>query len=334
MKKSIIFLPIILIYLVFAVFILQNNVMQIPGGAEMAGIIIYFNAIFTSLIIFLATFGSIILVTQIFNKNKYIDVMIFIIFLLGLIVTHTATSKICVYEERNFSIPSIISKQNEDLQKTIKSGKKILSKSDNVYPERKIILEDSIVIMNFLNNFLDSCQMALNPVEKMSFASRFKNFFELNLSDSTRSKNDSTLIKKIKSSLTLDFIAYSPNEKFIASVMTYSYHENRVGILFLIGEKNKKNFRLNKLYCNYDGGDIFTNKEYAFYNFFIDINDKYKHYGCKCKISSKSLWECDHFDKVFIGENYVYKYRVTNSFSSVYKEYRDTIGMSFVIPKN
>lgn len=334
MKKSLISLPLIILYIVFAIFIIQNNVSQIPGSAEMAGIIIYFNTIFTSLVIFLATFGIIILINQIFNKSKYIDLLIVIIFLLGLIYTHSETLNICAYEDRNISVYSRISNQKEELQKIIKSGKKSLSKSDNVYPEREIMVNDSIVIMNFLNKFLDSCQMALKPIEKMSFNSRFSNFFELNLSDSTRSINDSTLIENIKSSLSLDFIAYSPNEKFISTAMTYSYHKNRVRILFLIGEKNKENFILNKLYCNSEGEDVFISKEYAFYKFFIDIKDEYKYYGCKCKVASKSFWECDHFNKVFIYQNYVYKYRVTNSFSSVYKEYRDTIGMSFVIPKD
>lgn len=332
MKKSIIFLPIILVYLIFAIFILFNNVSQIPGGAEMAGIIIYFNAIFTSFIIFIGTIGLIILITQIFKKSKYKDVMIVIVFLLGLIYTHSETLNICVYEDRNISVYSRISKQKEELQEVIKLGKKALSKSDNVYPEREIILKDSIIIMNFLNDFLDSCQVALNPTEKIYFNSRFNNFFELNFSDSTRSKNDSILIEKIKSSLTLDFMAYSPDEKFISTALTYSYHEDRVRILFLIGEKNKDNFRLNKLYCNYDGIDIFINKEYAFYKFFIDIKDPNKYSGCKCKVASKKFWECDHFNKVFIGQNHVYKYRVTNSFSSLHKEYRDTIGMSLVIP--
>lgn len=96
MKKSIIFLPIILVYLIFAIFILFNNVSQIPGGAEMAGIIIYFHAIFTSFIIFIGTIGLIILITQIFKKSKYKDVMIVIVFLLGLIYTHSETLNICV----------------------------------------------------------------------------------------------------------------------------------------------------------------------------------------------------------------------------------------------
>lgn len=333
MKKSLIFLPLVLVYLVFAIFILFNNVSQIPGGAEMAGIIIYFNAIFTSFIIFIGTFGLIILITQIFKKSKYKDVIIVIVSLLGLIYTHSETLNICAYEDRNISVYSRISMQKEELQKVIKLGKKTLSKSDNVYPKREIILKDSIIIMNFLYNFLDSCQIALNPTEKIYFNSRFSNFFELNFSDSTRSKNDSILIESIKSSLTLDFIAYSPDEKFISTALTYSYHEDRVRILFLIGKKNEENFSLNKLYCNYTGEDIFVSKEYAFYKFFIDIKDENKYGGCKCKVASKSFWECDHFNKVFIGQNHVYKYQVSSSYSPTYKDYRDTIGMSFVIPK-
>lgn len=332
MKKSLIFL-LIIIYIVFAIFILFNNVSKIPGGSEMAGIIIYFHAIFKSFIIFIGTFGLIILITQIFKKSKYLDIIIFILLLLGLIYTHCETSKICAYEDRNISISSRLSMQKEELQKVVKLGKKTLLKSDNIYPEKEIILKDSIVIINFLNDFLDSSQIALNATEKIYFNSRFSNFFELNLSDSTRSINDSILIQKIKSSLTLDFISYSPDEKFISTALTYSYHEDRVRILFLIGEKNKENFRLNKLYCNYDGIDVFINKEYALYKFFIDSKDENKYGGCKCKVTSKSFWECDHFKKVFIGQNYEYNYRITNSFSTIHKEYRDTIGMSFVIPK-
>ena len=334
MKKSIIFLPVIVVYLVFAIFILGNNVSQIPGGAEMAGIIIYFNAIFLTFVIFLGTFGISILVTQIFKKNKYLDGMIVVIFILGLVVTHYQTLSICDYEERNYSVDSQISKQNQELHKIIKSGKKALSKSNNVYPERKIILEDSIAIMNFLNNFLDSCQMVLQPAEKISINLKFNNFFELYLSDSIASKNDSLLIEKIKSSISLDYIAYSPNEKFLTTAFTYSYHENRVRILFLIGEKNKENFRFNKLYCNYTGEDIFVNEEYAFYKFILDIKDDDKYHGCNCKIASKIFWECDHFNKVQIGQNFVFKYQVSSSYSPIYKDYRDTIGMKFVISKS
>lgn len=332
MKKSTKFLPYALFYIFIAFLILVSNVNQIPSDAELAGIIIYLNAIFITVVILLVTLGFLLLSTQFFSNRNYQFIINTFIILFGLFTTNRETKNICTFENQDYSVYSIISKQKEDMTKTIDAGKDILQKSDNVKVNRAIIRKDSTIIINYINNFLDSCIMPVMPKEKQIIKSKFINFFHLILSDSTTSKVDSILISSIKKSISLDYIAYSPDEKFIVTMLTYNYSENRVGILFLLGESSNSSLNLYKRDCNFEG-DIFINQEYAFYKFFTDIRSRYKDYKCSCDLSSKNFWECSNFEKIFIMSNYVNRFKIVNKYDNQLKVYKDTLATSFIISK-
>ena len=332
MKKSGVFWPFIFVYIIFALMLFANNVNQIPNDVEFAGVFLFLSAILISILVFLATAAGLFLSIQVFSKTKFITPLIIGILLIGLYATHLTTFNICVFEKRDNSPESIISKQSKEREKVIRSGKTILLKSDNIFPEKREINKDSLIIVDFIQKYLDSCLMPLKLPEAKKVNSNFLHFFHLILSDSSRSENDSLLILSIKKSISLDYIAYSPDEKFIITMLTYSYSENRVGILFLLGERNDTKLELYKRDCNFDG-DIFIDKEYAFYKFFTDIKSVYKGYGCGCDVSSKSFWECSNFEKVSIKPNYVNRFKILNKYDNQLKIYKDTIAMSFLISK-
>lgn len=326
MKKI---LPFLIIGFTLSIIILFYNISRIPSGHEMGAILEAFSAIITTIVIFGITIGVSVYVSTLESDSQ--NYLQFSIYFLCVLLVSFASWKICISEERGKTYEEVREIQSNKLEKLISKGNRLIEKSDNIVPDIKTKAKDSISIMIFFTHFLDSAVISSSYKKDLSYHDVFSHFFNRNLTDSD-SIESINCRKNILKNLSIDLMAYSPDRKFIFSILTYDINVNPTesNALALIGERKTGELILYKYRCfSNDYGVL--NKKYAFYDLICNLKDK-KSPCFKGSPLEKEFWTGRFFNKIDINGQEKYIYQVNELYNQGDKQFDDT-DVPFIIVK-
>jgi hypothetical protein len=286
--------------------ITYHGITHIPGSAEFAGPFIALGTL-----MFFAFFYVITLAISFFIKESTIlritlQCILYLLFLFMCLV---------INGDIDLSTPKTKEEiKRDEIKETIhlqKKYDKLLKHNNLFYPNNRIVTKDKESILSTLKKFL-ACEAF--PISKHSeYHSKFRGIFNRTLEYSDSIEINSYR-KSISDSLTIDFICYSPNLKYLFVILTYNLCHKEViesNAFIFLGEKDKSDdIRLYLLpYQNYYGE---INKKYSFYHALDNINT----YGISFSNANPlydSYWKSHEFDVIKISKQVIYRYQIEHA---------------------
>ncbi|MES2838017.1 MAG: hypothetical protein V4667_10875 [Bacteroidota bacterium] len=305
MKKN---LPIIILLAIVNFLLIIVNIQNIPAGNEMGGLAQAIIALFFSGIIFYATTTLSVWLSK--KDNNYQVLQIFI-FITSAILTYCASWYVCVYE-KPYKADSVY--RNEEIIKGNQNKNKVFNtfkNSENNYKRDRLSISDSLSLRIFFSDFLSEN----NINNDSNFHSTFYEIFNLNIE-----KNDTVILKeyidRIKKSISIDYMGYSPNRNFNFVILTYELRKRNVYPLVLIGNRLNNNIKYHKYPCYRDDGPTVT-KDYLLFK----IIERFNEFGVPCNHSNPleyDFWNSEYFDTLSINNKKLYRYQLEYSLSKKY----------------
>ena len=214
----------------------------------------------------------------------------------------------------------VMEQQLNRLDRMTRRGDRLLARSQNTIADRTILLEDSVAIINYFNQFLSIPFYNYSDSVVLQYSARYSHFFNRNLIRRPHGKIElifdieetNKRRQIIKNNLSIDFFAYSPDKSKLLIVMTYDigFDPTNANALVLIGSRDDNQIILYRFVgCGFRNDWAVVNKQYALYQVIIDFaNRDFQQCGNPLR---RSFWRSEHFEKIVVDGVERYRYQLT-----------------------